>query len=93
MENSMEAISLILVGGDNYLAAKLVVDPMLRTESFHRQLPETAVFCLERAGLVIDAGMENSRVSPCLVLGKFLFFLDNHNGLPGKIFAQSKSCG
>jgi hypothetical protein len=37
--------------------------------------------------------MENSGVSARLVLGEFLFFLDNHNGLVGKIFAQAKRRG
>ena len=56
-----------LVGGDDHLAAALVADPMLVTEGVHPRHPVDAQLRLQRAGLVVDPGVDDARVRTCLV--------------------------
>ena len=74
-----EPIQLGFVERDDQLAAGLVGDAVLVGELLHARLALHAELCLERAGLVVDAGVQHAAVVSALVLPRPVFLVHNGN--------------
>ena len=64
------------LGGDDHLAAEVEGHALGLAELLHRQLALAAVLGLERAGLVVDARVEDAGVVARLVGGDVRFFFE-----------------
>ena len=80
---------LALVGGDDDLAAALVGDAVLGAEAVHQLAALGAVPRLERAGLVVEPGVNDAAVVPGLVCGEFALGLEDDQPCGG-VFAQGQ---
>ena len=70
--------------GDHHLPAKLVREAMLPAEGHHRRGALDAGPGLERAGLVVNAGMDHAAVVAGLVRGDAVLFLQDQDSLAGE---------
>src|ERR1043165_5455865 len=77
----IEGRQLTLVAGDNDLAAVLMGDAVLLAEAVHGFPAADAVFCLVRAGFVIQARVNDAAIVARLMGGEMVFgFQDNDGG-------------
>src|SRR5439155_8544565 len=53
---------LLLMDWDGHFAADIVRHSVLQADPLHRLLANAAVGCIQRAGLVVDAGMEHAGI-------------------------------
>ena len=71
------------VDGDDHLAAEVERNALLPAELLHRQFALAAVGRPERAGLVVDAGVQHAGVVAGLVVGDFAFLFEEQQLVPG----------
>ena len=84
----IQASQLALVGGDDHLAARIVLDLVFVAEPDEAVLPAHAEPRLPRAGPVVDAGVDDAAVMTRLVLGQLLLFLDHRHLQVRRAFQQ-----
>ena len=73
----VESADLRCVEGDDQLAALLVRQPAGVAELTDQFAATGAQLGLEAAGLVVDPGVHDARVVPCLVGGEVAFLLED----------------
>ena len=79
-----EARNFFGSGGHNQLAALFVRNAVLGAEALHRGASGDAVARLERAGAVVEAGVDDAGVVSGLMGGDAVFFLDDDEALAGE---------
>ena len=75
----VQAVDLRLVGGDDQLAAHLVLDAVLVAKLPEKDAAGGAEIGLLGAGSVVDAGVDHAAVVTRLVLGYLVLFFDDRN--------------
>ncbi len=83
LEERREPRPLFLGRRDDDLSCHLERDPVLLAETHHLAASADGDARLERAGLVVDAGMKNPAVVPGLVAPDGLLLLQHKDGSPG----------
>ncbi len=73
----LEARNFFLIGSDDQLAAFLEGNAVVAAEALHRSSAGDAVARLQRAGAVIEAGVNDAAVVAGLVGGDAVFFFDD----------------
>src|SRR5262245_6803426 len=68
-----------IFGRHDYFAANLVADAVLAAELHHGSAALARKFGLVTAGLVINAGMDNTAIPTALVAGERGFLLEEHD--------------
>jgi len=72
-----EAGEFVRMGGDDDFATDLVGDVVFAAELYHGRGTGYAEAGFQRAGLVIDAGVDDAAVVSALVAGDAVFFFEN----------------
>ena len=88
----LEPRNLLGAGRDHELAALFEGNPMLLAEALHGRGPGDAVARLQRAGLVVEAGVDDSAVMSGLVRGHAIFFLHDDQRHLWKAQRDLESC-
>jgi hypothetical protein len=83
-EERFEARELGRVDGDDHFSARLERDRLPRAQLLHPALAAEAVRGLQRAGLVVDARVEDARVVAGLVLADAGFLLEDDDLAAGE---------
>ena len=68
-----------LVAGDDYLSADVVLETVFATKFDHGLAAGFGEAGFEATGLVVDAGVDDARVTAGLVLGELLFFFEQQD--------------
>ena len=78
MHQFVERRELGCLGGDNNLAADRMRNTLLFAELHHGRGAFNAKLGLERAGLVVEPGVDDAAVVACLVQGDAGFLFEDH---------------
>ena len=88
LEDPLHSGQLSLLEGDNDFPANFVGDAFLLTKFDESQSPLAAIDRFERAGLVINARVDHTRITTRLVLGQTGLFFEKDDFFFGKLFDQ-----
>src|SRR5215831_18090598 len=86
--DTLQGRQLGFAGGNNDFATNLILNPFRGTKRLHGLLASTAVDGLERARLIVNAGMQHARIMPRLVLCQLRFLFEYHDATFGKPLCQ-----
>jgi hypothetical protein len=88
-----QALDFGFGGGDNDLAADVVGDGVLAAEIGHEPDSADGKAGFQRAGLVVEAAVEDTAVVRALVAAGGVFFFKDANGCTGLADEQFTGCG
>src|SRR5215471_13514618 len=86
--DTLQGRQLGFAGGNNDFATNLILNPFRGTKRLHGLLASAAVDGLERARLIVNAGMQHARIMPRLVLCQLRFLFEYYDATLGKPLCQ-----